>query len=119
MILYHVSEIIKHAWLFFAQRKGVFLNGKRTSCSYFPDARVMKDIRMKKRYYSDQALRNLQELNIDTATVTQILHTGDVDFGRSNTELDSCNLYLVTGTHMERDLACKGIIKDLYVCPET
>lgn len=74
-----------------------FLNGKRTSCAYGPDARVLKNIRNKERAYSPEAMAEIQRLQIDTSSITTALHKGDIDFGRSNTKRDSCNIYLVTG----------------------
>jgi hypothetical protein len=74
-----------------------FLSGKRTSCDYSPDARVLKNIRTKERTYSEIALKQLKSYQVDTAEISKILRKGDVDFSRSNTKLDSCKTYLVTG----------------------
>ncbi|GAB2768550.1 hypothetical protein [Salinimicrobium soli] len=81
-----------------------FLSGKRTSCDYGPDARVLKNIRIKERVYSEAAAEKLRTLKIDTSEITTILQKGDVDFGRSQTHLDSCNIYLVTGRSQKYDL---------------
>ena len=81
-----------------------FLSGKKTSCNYFPDARVMQDIRIKERAYSDEAWETIQQNNIDTANITYILHHGDIDFGRSDTEIEPCHLYLVTGRTESQEL---------------
>lgn len=74
-----------------------FLNGKRASCSYTPDARVLKNIRIKNRNYSDEAQRAMLLYKVDTTDITTLLNNGDVDFQRSNTALDSCKTYMVTG----------------------
>ncbi|MHA6280665.1 DUF4258 domain-containing protein [Salinimicrobium sp. CAU 1759] len=74
-----------------------FLSGKRTSCAYGPDARVLKNIRLKERAYSEEALEEMQRSQIDTASINRVLHKGDVDFSRSNTDLDSCKIYMITG----------------------
>ena len=81
-----------------------FLSGKRSSCNYFPDARVMQDIREKQRVYSEEALQTLQLNNIDTSEVSKILYSGDINFGKSNTNAAPCNLYLVTGETQDRIL---------------
>ena len=57
----------------------------------------MQDIRIKERAYSTQAWETIRENNIDTAQITNILHHGDIDFGRSDTEIESCHLHPVTG----------------------
>lgn len=81
-----------------------FLSGKKTSCDYFPDARVLKDIRSKERVYSEDALKKMKMYQVDTSEISAILKKGDIDFGRSNTNLDSCNLYLVTGQSQTHNL---------------
>ena len=81
-----------------------FLSGKRTSCAYGPDARVLKNIRIKERAYSNEAAEQLQRLQIDTASITTVLRKGDVDFSRSNTDLDSCKVYMVTGNSASGEL---------------
>ena len=81
-----------------------FLSGKKTSCDYSPEARVVKNLRIKERNYSENALEQLRQHQIDTAYVSSILESGDVDFDRSNTKLDSCKLYMITGTASEKQL---------------
>ncbi len=61
------------------------------------DARVLKNIRLKDRTYSKEALVEIQRLQIDTAYITTALRKGDVDFGRSKTDVDSCKTYFITG----------------------
>ncbi len=81
-----------------------FLSGKKTSCEYGPDARTLKSIRVLKHEYSDQAEQFFTEHNIDTASVNHILKTGDVDFSKSKTHLDSCNIYNVFGEYKKLNL---------------
>ena len=35
--------------------------------------------------------------NIDTAIVSKILESGDVDFNKSNTDAKPCNIYVISG----------------------
>lgn len=81
-----------------------FLSGKRASCDYSPDARVLKNIRIKDHVYSESALLSMQRHNIDSTKISHVLHNGDVDFGRSNTEPDTCKTYLVTGKVQSQNL---------------
>ena len=81
-----------------------FLSGKKTSCAYGMDSRVLKNIRIKERAYSEEAMAKMQELQIDTAAVTTILTKGDVDFSRSNTKSDTCKTYMITGSTASGDL---------------
>ena len=81
-----------------------FLGGKKTSCDYGPDARVLKNIRIKERVYSEEVINALRNHDLDTGVISSILITGDVDFSRSNTKLDSCKQYLVEGIANEQAL---------------
>ena len=81
-----------------------FLSGKKTSCDYSMDARVLKNIRIKERQYSEAALQTIRQQKIDTASITSVLNNGDVDFSRSNTDLDSCKTYLVYGQSKNKEL---------------
>ena len=73
-----------------------FLGGKKTSCDYSPEARVLKNIRIKERKFSAEAFNYFETNKLDTALVSKSLEDGDVDFGRSNTDAKPCNIYLVT-----------------------
>lgn len=74
-----------------------FLGGKKTSCDYGPDARVLKNIRIKKRVYSESTLQSLRSKDFDTSVISKILQTGNVLFSESNTDLDSCKVYKIEG----------------------
>ncbi len=73
-----------------------FLSGKKTSCDYSPEARVLKNIRIKERNFSQEAFSYFEDNKLDTALVSKSLENGDVDFSRSNTDKKPCNIYLVT-----------------------
>lgn len=81
-----------------------FLSGKRTSCDYSPNARTLKNIRIKDRSFSDEAYRFFQSNNIDTSSVSAILDDGSVNFSKSNTNNDLCNIYFVEGEVESRTL---------------
>lgn len=61
-----------------------FLMGKKTSCSYLPNDRVIKNVNSKKIIYNN--------LN-DSLLVKNILSNGKVNFSKSDTKLDSCKSY--------------------------
>lgn len=75
-----------------------FLNGKKAGCDYGPDSRTLKNIKIKQRVFSTQSLQDLKKNNLDTATVSSLLKLGDVNFGESNTKLDSCKVYVIEGS---------------------
>ena len=79
-----------------------FLSGKRTSCAYGPEARVLKNINSKKHSYSQEALSIMASNDLDSNTVAQIVKSGDVDFKLSDTKLDSCKTYAIKEKQDER-----------------
>lgn len=74
----------------------IFL-GKDTRCNYFPNARVLNDIRNKPFHYSQEASERLNEDWIDTLDIKNTLTYGDVDFDRSNVKKDNGKLYIIEG----------------------
>lgn len=76
----------------------IFVFGKKdASFDYLPNARVLKDINKKERIYTDQALIDLKTHSLDTAAVSLILKTGDVDFSKKEKLENGCTSYLVSG----------------------
>lgn len=88
---YSFGFLIGMVFLFF------ILNGKDTQCNYFPNARVLKDIRTKPFHYSDDAKLTLTEKWIDTSDIRKTLTYGDVDFDKSNIKSKGGKLYTIEG----------------------
>ena len=80
------------------------LSGKKTSCSYGPESRTLKNIRIKERAFSENTLQLLRENQLDTSAISELLKNGDVLFSESNTKLDSCNQYVIEGKVLEKNL---------------
>lgn len=72
-------------------------SGKDTRCNYFPNSRVLNDLRNKPFYYSDKASQILSEKWMDTTDIKNTLKFGDVDFDKSNVELKKGKLYIIEG----------------------
>ncbi len=81
--------IIGIALLFF------FLGGKKTGCDYGPEARVLKNIRIKPKTYSEKVLVSLNAKGWDTSDINKAFKKGDVLFNEGNRELDSCKQYVI------------------------
>ncbi|MFK7000087.1 DUF4258 domain-containing protein [Flavobacterium oreochromis] len=80
------------------------LNQKKTSCSYFPNDRVLNNLRSKPFHYSKEASKILNENWIDTTDIKNTLTYGDVDFDRSNIRTKSGGKrYIIEGftTHKQ------------------
>ena len=71
--------------------------GKDTSCNYFPNSRVLNNLRTKPFYYSEEASKVLAETWIDTIDIKNSLQYGDVDFDQSNIEYKKGKLYVIEG----------------------
>lgn len=71
--------------------------GKDTRCNYFPNARVLNDLRNKPFEYSENATIILSEGWIDSADIKNSLTYGDVDFDKSNRQVGSGKRYIIEG----------------------
>jgi hypothetical protein len=72
-------------------------SGKDTRCNYFPNARVLNDLRTKPFNYSDKASAVLAEKWVDTTDIKNTLQFGDVDFAKSNIPSGGGKLYTIEG----------------------
>ncbi|MCW2118370.1 DUF4258 domain-containing protein [Flavobacterium sp. 7A] len=73
-------------------------SGKDTRCNYFPNARVLNDLRNKPFVYSPKASAVLAQPWIDTIDIKNTLEFGDIDFDQSNTEFGKNNkMYVIEG----------------------
>jgi hypothetical protein len=75
----------------------MIFSGKDVRCNYFPNARVLDNIRNKPFYYSDSAKLILSQNWIDTIDVKNTLTYGDVDFDNSNIKQENGKLYVIEG----------------------
>ena len=72
-----------------------FLSGKRTSCDYGPEARVLKNISTKKQIISIEAQQRIQEYQLDSTYLSTVLKQGNVNFKKSNIGENDCNIYAI------------------------
>lgn len=79
-------------------------SGKDTRCNYFPNARVLNDLRNKPFNYSEVATQKLAEKWIDTADIKNTLTHGDVDFDKSNVKFENGKLYIIEGKTTKNQL---------------
>lgn len=91
-----------------------FFNKKRTSCSYGPEARVIKNINSKKIRFSETIALS------DSVLIKNILKNGDVNFLESDTRKEPCGLYLVEGVYNDKDVQlqvenCDSLVTVLWL----
>lgn len=72
-------------------------SGKNTRCNYFPNARVLNDLRNKPFQYSDNAMQLLSQKWVSSTDIKNTLTYGDVDFDKSNVPVGSGKLYIIEG----------------------
>jgi len=78
-----------------------FLSGKKTSCAYGPNARVLKNISTKTLRFDSEIQTKLVALNVDSLRLTEMLGKGQVNFRKSETNLDSCKRYVIVYKSLE------------------
>ncbi|WP_194767552.1 DUF4258 domain-containing protein [Tamlana sp. I1] len=74
-----------------------FLSGKKTSCSYGPDARVLKNINTKKIVYAPSVDNLINEKLTDSTEIFTVLKKGDINFSDSEPRQKPCGIYVVEG----------------------
>jgi hypothetical protein len=72
-------------------------SGKDTRCNYFPNARVLNNLRNKPFHYDIEASRRLSEDWVDSIDVKNTLQYGDVDFDKSNIKAEGGKRYIIEG----------------------
>tara|TARA_R110002049_G_scaffold87533_3_gene221951 strand:+ start:4435 stop:4812 length:378 start_codon:yes stop_codon:yes gene_type:complete len=84
-----------------------FLSGKKTSCSYGPDARVLKNINSKTLKYSDEVLGVMNDKNIDSTIIRHALSKGDINFNNEKTEprKEPCGIYYIEDEFNKKSIA--------------
>lgn len=79
------------------------LNKKNASCDYGPNARTLKNINTKEQEISPEVFATLAQNNIDTTFISNTLQRGSVLFKESETQLDSCKVYVIRGAKEWKD----------------
>lgn len=74
-----------------------FLNGKKVSCDYGPEARVLKNINLKQIEFSENIYSAILNNKIDSIEVRELLQYGDIDFSKSDTRKEPCGIYAIEG----------------------
>jgi len=80
-----------------------FLQGKKTSCDYGPNARTTKNIANKSKLYSSEAQSMMKQYQMDTVSVSNLIRFGTVDFSKSDTKSKDCKTYLIENSFKESE----------------
>ena len=88
----------------------LIFSGKDTRCNYFPNSRVLNDLRNKPFHYSEKASQILTEKWVDTSDIKNSLKFGDVDFDQSNIEFKKGKLYVIKGKTIKNQVITLKVI---------
>lgn len=79
-----------------------FLSGKKTSCAYGPNARTTKNISLKQKTYSEDALFTMRSFEMDTVVVSDMIKHGNVNFSESDTKSETCKTYIIENSYKKQ-----------------
>ena len=82
-----------------------FWQKKNASFDYGMDARTLKTIRIRKRLFSNNAVKSMELYKIDTLKISKILKKADVDFGKGNPRQKPCAEYYITGKNELKNIS--------------
>lgn len=81
-----------------------FLNGKKVSCDYGPESRVLKNINLKEINYSQIIDSIILNNDIDSLEIRELLLRGDINFSKSDTRKEPCGIYAIEGEIDKKEL---------------
>ena len=99
-----------------------FFAGKKSSCAYGPNARTIKNISSKRMHFSEGTKFFIMTYHLDSSKVKNLIKTGEVDFSKSNTHLDSCKIYTIDSKLDDEDIvltvencAAEAVIRSIHL----
>jgi hypothetical protein len=84
-----------------------FLNGKKVSCDYGPEARVLKNINSKKLEILPEFKEAFLNKNIDSTEINTALKFGNILFSESDTRKKPCGVYYIENTSEDAKMDLK------------
>ncbi|WP_445955354.1 hypothetical protein [Yeosuana sp.] len=81
-----------------------FLSGKKASCDYGPNARVLKNISTKELVYSDAVQLEIANKTIDSLSIPYLLKKGDINFSDSKPREKPCHIYVIEGEYNQKEM---------------
>lgn len=78
------------------------LKGKKTSCNYGPNDRVISNI--SKKSWGSVGHSSSEFSSFDSIAFQSFLNMANVDFGKSDREKDSCKTYYLTGYWIDKNI---------------
>ena len=74
-----------------------------TEFCYFPNCRVLKELRTKHISYSQALAETMAAQQLDSSDIAYFLREGNIDFKHSETRSEPCKTYRIAATIKERE----------------
>ncbi len=81
-----------------------FLGGKKASCNWLPNDRILNIISQKNITFSKNVKEELASTETDSLDIMQILERGEIDFSKSQVKNEPCRKYWIEGSVDQKDL---------------
>jgi hypothetical protein len=81
-----------------------FLGGKKASCNWLPNDRILNIISQKKITFSKEVNSELSSTETDSLDIMEILKRGEIDFSKSQVKNDPCRNYWIEGAVDQKNL---------------
>jgi hypothetical protein len=81
-----------------------FLGGKKASCNWLPNDRILNIISQKKITFSEDVKSELSSTKTDSLDIMEILKRGEIDFSKSQVKNDPCRNYWIEGAVDQKNL---------------
>ena len=81
-----------------------FLGGKKASCNWLPNDRMLNIISQKYISFSEEVKEEMSKTETDSLDIMQILDRGDIDFSKSQVKNDPCRNYWIEGSVDQKNL---------------
>jgi len=72
-----------------------FFNGKKTSCSYGPNSRVLKEINSKHIIFQENVMTLITNHAVDSSEIYHALKQGNIIFSESTPRKKPCGIYTI------------------------
>jgi hypothetical protein len=91
-----------------------FLGGKKASCNWLPNDRILNIIQQKQISFSPTVKDQLSNSETDSLDIMLMLTRGEIDFSKSQVKNNPCRNYWIDGIKDQ-----KGLIITVELCDST
>ncbi len=81
-----------------------FLGGKKASCNWLPNDRILNIIQQKQISFSPAVRDQLSNSETDSLDIMLMLTRGEIDFSKSQVKNDPCRNYYIDGIQEQKEL---------------